>query len=674
MQTGCIRQYDDFDGAQDVASDYRAVDGELGDTWGDDGVPASVDPDVPVSDVEVVDQVEPSDMQSDVDTDLSASKDTTDIIGPDDMVDTKDVCVPDCEGKECGNDGCGGACGTCPAWFECQGGICVCVSNCAGKNCGPDGCGGLCGLCAYGQVCTIGGQCQNDICNLNCVMLDGGFKQCGPDGCGGYCGFCMGSSLCGADGLCYEGTCEGSCDGKQCGLDGCGVVCGYCDDEELCTDDGQCVPHPCGGVGVDGLCTEMYTLQKCVNLEVVETNCLSIQDHMCGWSENLGEYDCIPEVPCEPSCLDVEGQTKECGTDGCWGFCGVCPNGWGCMGGSCRPGPGAECSWIDSTAGACFDHEWWFCSGGKLFGYDCFANELKTCGYSFEFNFGQGGFGCVPNICIPACEEMECGDDGCGGLCSCPAAHPNCVEGICKCTPFSCSDGTYCSGGVCVQCNVDAHCGPDCLSCPAMGQFCSTDGTHCLDCDESHVCPANKQCVDELCVDCQAQGCQGDASPVGETCASAKVIGRIAAVSGYSTTGDTENDGNNDDLPSFGGPDCWDAKFDNFFRIWLVQGDLVTIVADPGPADFNMSLKLYQGIACHDDWENEFVVCEWQENGGASETIVHTASQDGWFTIVVDGAAFSYDEYDWGAYDLYVSLNCADAGCCCLVEVSDPNG
>ena len=406
------------DAAQDAGQD--AMPSDTPDQWSDlDGgdledLPVPLDvPDLP----DHVDDPDPVDYVDDFD--------------PGDHWEDADVCVPDCWAKDCGDDGCGGSCGECTTeGFECVNGFCTCPTQCEGKNCGPDGCGGLCGicevgtqcldgvcvdcapdcdgrlcgpdgcgalcgLCAYGKICTIEGQCQDDSCNLNCDMLDGGFKQCGPDGCGGYCGFCMGASLCGADGLCYEGSCEGSCDGKVCGLDGCGVVCGYCGDEELCTEEGLCVPHPCGAVGVKGLCTEMYILQKCVNLEVVETNCLTIQNHMCGWDENLGEYECIPEVPCEPSCLDVEGQQKECGTDGCWGFCGSCPNGWGCLGGKCRPGSGAECSWIDSTSGACFDHEWWFCSGGKLYGYDCFAKELKTCGYSLDFNFGQGGFGCV---------------------------------------------------------------------------------------------------------------------------------------------------------------------------------------------------------------------------------------------------------------------------------------
>lgn len=107
----------------------------------------------------------------------------------------------------------------------------------------------------------------------------------------------------------------------------------------------------------------------------------------------------------------------------------------------------------------------------------------------------------------PDPEDTQLNDVGpCG---SCPSDHPNCIGGVCKCTPFSCTDGTYCSGGDCVPCTVDAHCGPDCLSCPSMGQFCAAEGTHCIDCDESQGCPAGKQCVDEVCVDCETLGLCG---------------------------------------------------------------------------------------------------------------------------------------------------------------------
>lgn len=65
-------------------------------------------------------------------------------------------CVPNCTGKVCGSNGCGGSCGTCPDGFTCTGGDCICIPDCGGgfKECGPDGCGGECGVVPCPEGCT----------------------------------------------------------------------------------------------------------------------------------------------------------------------------------------------------------------------------------------------------------------------------------------------------------------------------------------------------------------------------------------------------------------------------------------------------------------------------------------------------------------------------------------
>ena len=71
-------------------------------------------------------------------------------------------CAPSCAGKACGDDGCGGTCGTCAAGASCSSaGQCTggsCTPACSGKACGDDGCGGTCGTCAAIQGCNAG-QC-----------------------------------------------------------------------------------------------------------------------------------------------------------------------------------------------------------------------------------------------------------------------------------------------------------------------------------------------------------------------------------------------------------------------------------------------------------------------------------------------------------------------------------
>jgi hypothetical protein len=72
-------------------------------------------------------------------------------------------CTPLCTGKQCGDDGCGGSCGSCASGQTCDGsGQCSgggCTPQCDGMACGDDGCGGSCGSCGDGQTCDDTGQC-----------------------------------------------------------------------------------------------------------------------------------------------------------------------------------------------------------------------------------------------------------------------------------------------------------------------------------------------------------------------------------------------------------------------------------------------------------------------------------------------------------------------------------
>jgi Leucine-rich repeat (LRR) protein len=56
------------------------------------------------------------------------------------------------------------------------------------------------------------------------------------------------------------------------------------------------------------------------------------------------------------------------------------------------------------------------------------------------------------DVCVSACENKECGDDGCGGSCGqCASGQDDCVAGQCVCVP------------VCPACNTDDGCGSFCL-------------------------------------------------------------------------------------------------------------------------------------------------------------------------------------------------------------------
>ena len=76
-------------------------------------------------------------------------------------------CVANCTNKSCGDDGCGGTCGSCGLNEACKAGNCVCAPNCGAKQCGNDGCGGNCGQCPAGSACSATGMCES---TANCPV------------------------------------------------------------------------------------------------------------------------------------------------------------------------------------------------------------------------------------------------------------------------------------------------------------------------------------------------------------------------------------------------------------------------------------------------------------------------------------------------------------------------
>ncbi len=171
-------------------------------------------------------------------------------------------CLGTCEGKECGDDGCGADCGECPPGMACETGTCImCQPDCVNKQCGDNGCGSSCGNCPEGEGC-IENQCI--ACSPNCAG-----KECGEDGCGGFCGQCGFSEEC-TNGLCVG--CTPNCNGVECGDNGCGGMCGACPPEYeceagACVEDIPCNPNclnkECGDDGCGGSCGACGPTQFC---------------------------------------------------------------------------------------------------------------------------------------------------------------------------------------------------------------------------------------------------------------------------------------------------------------------------------------------------------------------------------------------------------------------------
>lgn len=129
-----------------------------------------------------------------------------------------------------------------------------CKPDCTGKECGDDGCGGSCRKCSEGAVCAPDNKCCVTACSYN------GF-DCGPDFCGGSCGDCTQPAVCD---LLWQRCCTPVCDGTSC-ADGCGGECpGACGTTEYC-HNGQCVaygkkfPGPCAIHEEPGIRSYYYT-------------------------------------------------------------------------------------------------------------------------------------------------------------------------------------------------------------------------------------------------------------------------------------------------------------------------------------------------------------------------------------------------------------------------------
>ncbi|MBM4354867.1 MAG: formylglycine-generating enzyme family protein [Deltaproteobacteria bacterium] len=170
-------------------------------------------------------------------------------------VDGKCVCIPlSCaEAKvECGvaPDGCGAFmdCGGCPIVnFSCFNGMCMCVPTCAGKECGDNGCAGTCGTCKQGYACS------NGMCGLVCgdgLCIEPENRCNCPLDCGACTGCC-------SAGACLNGTANLACGsggaactacpaGMSCTNQACTFVCG----DKTCSVEGgeSCVtcPADCG--------------------------------------------------------------------------------------------------------------------------------------------------------------------------------------------------------------------------------------------------------------------------------------------------------------------------------------------------------------------------------------------------------------------------------------------
>lgn len=92
------------------------------------------------------------------------------------------------------------------------------------------------------------------------------------------------------------------------------------------------------------------------------------------------------------------------------------------------------------------------CKNNMVLEIDCEVMG-KLCDW-VNYEDGTVGYNCVELFCIFSCDDLECGLDGCGGVCGECYGDVGCIDGLCECV-LSCEDkqcGDDGCGGSCGEC------------------------------------------------------------------------------------------------------------------------------------------------------------------------------------------------------------------------------
>lgn len=315
------------------------------------------------------------------------------------------ICQPDCNGKACGDNGCGGVCGECSgATPHCTvAGQCsaTCTPKCTGKKCGDDGCGGTCGVCGAGSACAWTYECVPDdwlcpipyyedglACDCGCGHGD---PDCEDNGMPVF-GCSYGDTTCGPDGFCDADFCDanGDCDAAWCTgvyASGPGAFQGVCAVPDAtaaspgvaCTVDAECSTDVCiAGLcrlwcSADGDCPDS---QRCVATAVSDFYTKNVLGYAAVCESIAGSgAECDTQADCAPAgercvALPAPGTLEPryvCALSGPPGqSCAVasCPDGQLCVTGAdgkvCAlpcPGGAADCAATASCTSVPFsDH------------------------------------------------------------------------------------------------------------------------------------------------------------------------------------------------------------------------------------------------------------------------------------------------------------------------------
>lgn len=285
------------------------------------------------------------------------------------------VCVPNCDGRDCGMDGCRGSCGTCNPGCSAESNGTWTTGECADGHCVTHDCNdGV--VCTYNRCNAVKGGCNYPLALNWCLVADQCYEN-GDENPENSCEECRSGTnqttwtsasdgkTCGCGSVCSGGACElVACDGRECGTDGCGGSCGTCGNGWECNVDGVCVEvDPADGIWYDstsGLIWQVAPTGGTINFEGAKSHCADLELAGGGWP--------LPTIG------ELRSLIRGCPAMATGGSCGVtdsCVDYSDCRGSTCDGcaslgGPGyGGAYWPDEMEGEIS----WYWSSSWVMGY-----------------------------------------------------------------------------------------------------------------------------------------------------------------------------------------------------------------------------------------------------------------------------------------------------------------
>jgi len=464
------------------------------------------------------------------------------------------TCQPICNGKACGDNGCGGVCGVCDDGNDCTDDICdedngTCsAQNYANGTACDDGF-----FCTVNESCTngacgsgdpkvcVGTACQTGYCDENsntCEFIDFDDGDSCDDGLfctvGEFCqnGACSFGSArnCGEfTDVCNLGECSEEND--ECFANPVTKEGNVCDDGSICTSGDECVDGACvGGPAVD--CSHLDSECSAGACDSVTGDCFLLPINN-GQACDDGTF-CQVDTTCNNGTCgggqpyDCSSVAEECVSGVCnenfarcdavpianGGACddGVfCTVGETCTNGLCSEGTPRDCSSLDDqcnvgycdlVSDSCMkntdDKQGYICEDGKYCTLGdtcnagvCVGGSVRDCA-SFTNQCAVGECDLLADTCFsnPIPKEGEVCDDGLF-----------CVEDT------SCVNGA-CTGGTPVDCSAfDDQCNSG--YCDEDENRCSTeyDSKEGFTCDDGEYCNSGEKCERGDCTGGSPRNC-----------------------------------------------------------------------------------------------------------------------------------------------------------------------